>query len=166
MASPTDAIEVFRATIGTAVAARHGAPLGMTAEELIASHSRDPAVCLARKRLFAELRDLGWSYPMIGRFTKRDQSTIQQTLKGRRGASMGTKEMPLDDYNDGPLTPSTHGALVNEERTHDAGVSHGRWLERQTICRKLLARAAEGKMSVDTEHTLRKLAALIESGEL
>jgi hypothetical protein len=165
MSAVTKSLLDHRQAIGMAVASRWAALISMDGETFVRGRSRDPDFSSARRGCYIELRALGWSYSMIGRLFDRDHSDIARMIHGR-GATMETKEMPLDDYNDGPLTPSTHGALVNEERTHDAGVTHGRRLERQTICRKLLARAAEGKMHVDTEHTLRKLAALIESGEL
>lgn len=76
-----------------------------------------------------------------------------------------SNEFPLDDYHDGPLTPSTHGALVNEERTHEAGVAHGRWIERQSLHKKVLARAAK-VTDFSVASALRQLAELVERGEL
>ena len=65
-----------------------------------------------------------------------------------------TSDSDLDGYCEGPLTPDNRGVYMNEQRSHDAGVVHGRWIERQTVANKLRARGAT------------QLADLLENGEL
>lgn len=56
---------------------------GLTLEELQRG-GRTPFYVEARRSCARFLRDRGWSYPAIAAYLKRDHSTIQNLLKGRR----------------------------------------------------------------------------------
>lgn len=52
----------------------------VTAED-IASADRSRVVCVARRVVFARLREMGFSLPAIGRLVGRDSSTVYDGLK-------------------------------------------------------------------------------------
>jgi len=53
---------------------------------------RSSAVMGARKAVYAALRQLGWSYPAIGRAVGRDHSTVIQVLQGSKRTRKARRE--------------------------------------------------------------------------
>lgn len=59
---------------------------GTTCAEMLGKQpgAREKHLSAARAELYADLRELGWSYPAIGRFCgKRDHTTVMYALRGR-----------------------------------------------------------------------------------
>jgi chromosomal replication initiation ATPase DnaA len=77
---PVKSAIASRRAVALALAAEAGEPLGLTAAEVM-SRGREPQQAEARKRAYRAARDLGWSYPQIGRAFERDHSTIIQVLQ-------------------------------------------------------------------------------------
>lgn len=55
---------------------------GVTPGEVLAE-DRHPGRVAARRELYVALRALGWSYPEIGRFVRRDHTTVIAAINGK-----------------------------------------------------------------------------------
>lgn len=75
-------LAIHRNLVGEEIAARVAAKHGFSVGQLL-GRRKPSALATARRELYAELRGIGWSYPMIGAFCGRDHGTVQHVLKGR-----------------------------------------------------------------------------------
>ena len=83
---------VGRVDLAEMVAAQHG----VTVEDML-SPRRSAGLVLARNHLYQALRDLGWSYSEIGRYCRRDHTTVMYACKqpSRRWAVTNRQAAPV-----------------------------------------------------------------------
>ena len=67
---------------GNRIASEVATHWGMSRRALL-SKSQTRVHCAARRDLFIRLRAIGWSYPAIGRFVKRDHATVHNAVMGK-----------------------------------------------------------------------------------